>query len=71
MMIPGEWEGRPKAPTEPPPSATAMTPPDDRGGDASLAHRRPELPDRLWAAIIAAILLAAPWLVMWLREAAR
>jgi hypothetical protein len=77
MMIPGQWEGRPR----PLPSTAAelrLTPPSapppviarhDEGPPPDLGGR--ERPGWVKAAIFAAILLAASWLVMWLAAASR
>jgi hypothetical protein len=77
MMIPGQWEGRPRPPTSP--SAELATPQaavppivngrSDSGSRADPAAR--ELPGWEKAAIFAAMLLAASWLVMWLDAASR
>jgi hypothetical protein len=77
MMIPGQWEGRPRpamSPSAELPTTQAAVPPvvngrSDSGPRADPAAR--ELPGWEKAAIFAAVLLAASWLVMWLDVAGR
>ena len=73
MMIPGQWEGRPRtaAAVEVPLSATLQAPLNGRVGDASTPRPRRELPAWLRVTSFAAILLAVSWLVMWLEAATR
>ena len=76
-MIPGQWEDRPRpaiSPSAELPTPQAAIPPvmnsrSDSGLRADPAAR--ELPGWEKAAIFAALLLAASWLVMWLDAASR
>ena len=73
MMIPGEWESRPRsvAAVEPLP-APPRQPADSPGGNAPQpVARRGELPGWLRVSIFAATLLAATWLVMLLEATSR
>jgi hypothetical protein len=75
MMIPGQWEGRPRPPMTPaaelalePPSA----PPVVGGADGSLrSESKRERPGWERVAIYAAALLAASWVAMWLDAPSR
>jgi len=72
MMIPGQWEGRPRPPTNPPAelvTSQAAVPPIVNGrsdGGLRAVPAAGERPGWEKAAIFAAVLLAASWLVMWL-----
>ena len=76
-MIPGQWEGRPRTPTHPPaelvtPQAVVPLIVNGRSdGDLRAVPAAGELPGWEKAAIFAAVLLAASWLVMWLDAAGR
>ena len=72
MMIPGQWERGKGVAAGPPPSAPTPSPRADAGHQAATAEvGRLELPAWLRVPVFAAALLAATWLAMWMKAAAR
>jgi hypothetical protein len=70
MMIPGEWEDRPRSAAGAEPSVPAPRV-DGRAAVESRPPQRRELPGWLKVSIFAATLLAATWLVMLLEATTR